>query len=67
MTSISGTNKKKGRGRPVVNSTAINLRAPPALLQPLDAWIDAQPAPKPSRPEAARRLIQRALKAEGIE
>jgi hypothetical protein len=27
----------------------------------LDAWIEAQPDPKPSKPEAIRRLIAAAL------
>lgn len=28
----------------------------------LDAWIDAQPDPKPSKPEAIRRLVGEALR-----
>jgi hypothetical protein len=27
----------------------------------LDAWIEAQPEPKPSKPEAIRRLLGEAL------
>jgi hypothetical protein len=27
----------------------------------LDAWIAAQPEPKPSRPEAIRRIVDKAL------
>ena len=34
------------------------------LLGSLDAWIDAQPKPKPSRPEAVRRLLIRGPAAE---
>ena len=65
MSSIAGTNKKRGRGRPVVNSTAINLRAPPALLAPLDSWIADQPEPKPSRPEAIRYALMNWLTSQG--
>lgn len=53
--------------RPKQTGTLIGVRVQPEQLQPLDAWIEGQPEPKPSRPEAARRLIQRALKAEGHE
>jgi metal-responsive CopG/Arc/MetJ family transcriptional regulator len=31
----------------------------------LDAWIEAQPEPKPSRSEAIRRLLEKALGPEG--
>ena len=65
MSSIAGTNKSRGRGRPVVNSTAINLRLPPGQLAPLDAWIADQPDPKPSRPEAIREALAEHLKAKG--
>jgi metal-responsive CopG/Arc/MetJ family transcriptional regulator len=42
------------------------VRIEPALLARLDAWIDAQEATKPSRPEAIRRIIERALaKSDG--
>jgi hypothetical protein len=34
---------------------------PPADLSRLDEWIWAQPDPKPSRPEAIRRLVAQAL------
>ena len=30
----------------------------------LDTWIADQPEPKPSRPEAIRRLVEEALKAK---
>jgi hypothetical protein len=45
-----------GQGLPVI----VRLHAP--LLDPLDAWVAAQPDPKPSRPEAIRRLLEKALK-----
>ena len=52
-------NEKRPRGRPPVNSTSINLRLPPDLLE----WLDTERAkltPEPSRPEFIRLLIERA-------
>jgi hypothetical protein len=37
------------------------LRMPPELEAAIDAWIDRQPGPKPSRSEAIGRLIERGL------
>ena len=54
---------KKPRGRPRIDATPIGLRLPPDQLARLDAWIASQPAPKPTRPEAVRRLIDTALTA----
>jgi len=63
MKSISSAKKhKRSRGRPRVDATPVNTRFPPAELRALDAWIAGQPAPKPSRPEAVRRLVEQALK-----
>jgi hypothetical protein len=63
MKSISSAKKsKRGRGRPRVDATPVNTRFPPAELRTLDAWIAGQTAPKPSRPEAVRRLVEQALK-----
>jgi Arc/MetJ-type ribon-helix-helix transcriptional regulator len=39
----------------------LNFRAPPELTSKLDAWIAAQPEPRPSRSEAIRRLLSAAL------
>ena len=36
---------------------------PPELIEAIDAWIAAQPDPKPRRPEAIRRLIQLGIQA----
>jgi len=47
-----------------VDATPVNTRFPPAELRALDAWIAGRPAPKPSRPEAVRRLVEQALKAQ---
>ena len=56
-------NIKKSRGRPRIDATPIGLRIPPPQLARLDAWIANQPDPKPTRPEAIRRLIETGLKA----
>jgi hypothetical protein len=68
---IIGSNKKK-RGRPALyegsdgmGAQQIGLRMPPPDLAAVDAWIANQPKPKPSRPEAIRRLVARGLKAKG--
>jgi Arc/MetJ-type ribon-helix-helix transcriptional regulator len=40
------------------------VRIPAELDAKLKAWIEAQPEPKPSRSEAIRRLLERALRSE---
>src|SRR4051794_9597714 len=57
---------KKPRGRPRIDATAIGLRVPPAQLARLDGWISRQPAPKPTRPEAIRRLMEAGLQSAGL-
>jgi hypothetical protein len=37
------------------------LRLDPANLSALDDWIAAHPEPRPTRPEAIRRLLVEAL------
>jgi hypothetical protein len=37
------------------------VRLYPELQAKLDAWIERQPEPKPSRSEAIRRLIENGL------
>jgi len=37
------------------------IRMPPELEAKIDAWIERQEEPKPSRSEAIRRLIERGL------
>jgi hypothetical protein len=56
------SDNKKPIGRPPVGSTLVGVRLPPAELATLDAWIDKQDDPQPSRPEALRRLAKIALK-----
>jgi hypothetical protein len=50
----------KTRGRPRSEPTAV-IRLPLSLLAQVDVWIAEQPEPKPSRPEAIRRLLAKAL------
>ena len=42
----------------------ILVRMPVSQVAALDAYIAAQPDPMPSRPEAIRKLLQKALAAE---
>ena len=66
MTSIPDTQKKRGRGRPPSGGQmpGIMVRMPPADLARLDAHIAAQPEPKPSRPEAIRRVLAERFSTE---
>jgi len=58
--SISKTRKKRGRGRPFIGATPIQVRMPPPELASLDAWIAQQDGPL-TRPEAVRRLVGKAI------
>jgi hypothetical protein len=62
MRSIGNIKKKRRRGRPETNATPVMVRVHPDQLAALDAWIERQPDPKPSRPEAIRRIL-----AEGLD
>jgi hypothetical protein len=39
----------------------VGLRLYPDIEEALDAWIAQQPDPKPSKPEAIRRILRAAL------
>lgn len=54
---MSETSKNRG-GRPKVGAIPVTLRLPPVLREPLDAWIDTHPDPKPLRPEAVRLILK---------
>jgi hypothetical protein len=43
------------------NAKQLNVRMPQDELKSLDAWIKTQPAPRPTRAEAIRRLVEQAL------
>jgi hypothetical protein len=52
----------KKRGRPVTGrGQTIGVRLQPEMISALDAWIEARPHPKPSRPEAIRTFVAAAL------
>ena len=52
------------QGRPATGrGTLIGVRLQLSNLSTLDSWISGQPDPKPSRPEAIRRLVEKALEA----
>lgn len=54
--------QKRPRGRPPTGLTPLTgVRIPAPLEAKLQAWIEAQPDPKPSKSEAIRRLLETAL------
>jgi hypothetical protein len=57
-------NTAKRGPAPTSWGTLIGVRVRDKELANLDAWIAEQPDPKPSRPEAIRRLIEEALAAK---
>ena len=54
--------KKSTRGRPAVDSEAVNVRMERLMLVALDDWRRAR-SDLPTRPEAIRRLIEVGLEA----
>jgi len=63
--STGNIEKKRGRGRPRTDATPILVRVYPDDLAALDAWIASQPTPKPSRPEAIRKMMVICLSKKG--
>jgi hypothetical protein len=62
--SISATPKKKvGRPKTTGKGLGVMVRGHADFYGPLDAWI-AKQKPKPSRPEAIRRLVELGLKVK---
>jgi hypothetical protein len=54
--------EKKKIGRPPTGiGPVVGVRLYPDLEADLNAWIEAQSEPKPSKPEAIRRLMRSAL------
>jgi cytochrome c553 len=60
--SISDNPKKRGRPKTTGRGTLIGVRLLDTDLAALDAHIAAQPEPKPTRPEAIRRVLAKGLK-----
>lgn len=55
--------QERPRGRPRTGVHPMRgLRMPPELEARIDAWIERQPEPKPSRSKAIRRLIEKGLR-----
>ena len=53
---------KRRPGRPATGKDPVlSVRIPAELHAAVAAWIDDQPNPKPSRSEAVRRLLEKAL------
>lgn len=63
--SISSTEKRAGRGRPRTDPVAQHFTMPQDLSKGIDAFIAAQPDPKPSRPEAIRLALRDWLSGQG--
>jgi hypothetical protein len=42
----------------------VMMRLHSELMSKLDVWIEAQPEPRPSKPEAIRRLLEPALQSQ---
>jgi len=58
---------KKRRGpAPTGKGTPVMVRLQPDMLSEVDAFIERQPDPKPSRPEAVRRLAAEGLISWGV-
>src|SRR5271165_1404912 len=57
------TRKARGRGRPPTGAKSVHLRLLRDQLVSVKDWIAAQPKPRPSRPEAIRRLVDLGLAA----
>lgn len=58
MSNVSGAKKT---GRPKTDTEAVNVRMSREMLDALDALIMRSDDPKPSRPEAVRRVLATAF------
>jgi hypothetical protein len=63
MKSTINSAKKRKRGRPPVESEAVNVRMAVESLENIDNWRRKQ-GDLPGRPEAIRRLVELGLKAK---
>jgi hypothetical protein len=62
MTRQEKSLEKKKLGRPAIGKgLQFNAMLRPEMAAAIDAWIAAHPEPRPSRPEAIRRLLAEAL------
>jgi hypothetical protein len=51
-------NKNSKRGRPAVDSEAVNVRIDRSVLNALDGYIASQAEPRPTRPESIRKALK---------
>ena len=62
MSKATLSDNKKKIGRPATGmGQMIGVRLQPDQLAALERWIDTQPDPRPSKPEAIRRLMTKSL------
>lgn len=64
--SIRDIPKKAGRPKTTGRGEGVFVRFQRPQLPALDAWIDQQPEPKPSRPEAIRIALRDWLTGLGL-
>jgi hypothetical protein len=57
----SAIKSKKGRGRPSVDTEAVNVRFPVETIAEIDKFRRNQPE-LPTRPEAIRQLVEKGLR-----
>jgi len=65
--SIRDITKKRGRPKTTGKGVGLLVRLHSPELSKLDDWIARQPEPKPTRPEAIRRLVEKGLIGEGVD
>jgi len=58
--------KKRGRPAGRVRPPTTALRLENQLLERVDAWVATRPEPRPTRPEAIRRLVEKGLSADSV-
>lgn len=63
---MSNVSSAKKTGRPPKDTEAVNTRFERDMLNEIDTFIAQQPDPKPSRPEAVRRLTAEGLISWGV-
>ena len=57
---------KNKRGRPAIGrGIQINAMLRPETVEALDAWRGNQSDPQPTRPQAVRAIVEKALASEG--
>ena len=58
--------QKSARGRPRTDTDLVTSRVPRPIVQAIDAWIAAQPEPRPSRSDALRLALHDWLTGLGL-